>query len=198
MLELDSDRRRVAEVISKQDRIFDRLGQLEYTLGLQDSKPKVFEDIENTMAEMKAEIATNKNEAEFRVTCCDQKLETLERDVKEACTNMKALESLNHMRDTETKRANETIEQMKFDQSAQLTKMSTTISNFEFRISNQLSLFETSLKTSQEQVAEFDAMIREMNQFIKQTYETSTSNKIAISRLSDMKIESKEFYETRD
>ena len=69
--ELDSDRRRVAEVISKQDRINARLGNLEYALGLNDKKPKVFEDIENTLAEIKADIAVNRNQAEYRVTVVD-------------------------------------------------------------------------------------------------------------------------------
>ena len=59
VIELDTDRRTVAEVISKQERINQRLGNLEYALGLNDSKPKVFEEIENTLAEIKAEMAVN-------------------------------------------------------------------------------------------------------------------------------------------
>ena len=55
------DRRRVEEMTSKQDRLNYRVGQLEYALGLNDSKPKVFEDIENELADLKSEVAVNKN-----------------------------------------------------------------------------------------------------------------------------------------
>lgn len=40
--ESDTDRRKVAEVSSKYDRIISRLNQLEYSLGLSDTKPKLF------------------------------------------------------------------------------------------------------------------------------------------------------------
>ena len=69
-MEQDTDRRKVAEVISKQDKTNLRLGQLEYALGLNDSKPKVFEDIENGLADVKAEMAVNKNQADFDSNVC--------------------------------------------------------------------------------------------------------------------------------
>ena len=45
---------------------------------------------------------------------------------------------------------------------------------------------------------EFDLTLKEMNQFVKQTYETATKNTVGISKLSDMKVESKEFYAMKD
>ena len=60
-LESNADRKRVAEVSSQQVKMLGRLNNLEYALGLNDSKPKVFEDIENTLADLQSDIAVNKN-----------------------------------------------------------------------------------------------------------------------------------------
>ena len=67
---------------------------------------------------------------------CDSKLETLERDMKENVSKMKALESINAVRDTETKRANEVMEEMRLDQVAEIAKISQQIGSFEFKIQN--------------------------------------------------------------
>ena len=96
---------------------------MEYALGLNDSKPKVFENIENSLADLKADVAVNKNQADFRVAACDLKLETLNRDMFECVTNMKALESLNNVRSIETKRANDMTQQMKFDAAAETARV---------------------------------------------------------------------------
>ena len=69
--DLDIDRRKVAEINSKQDRINFRLGQLEYTLGLNDIKPQIFEDIENKVAEVRADLVISESESKFRFNLCD-------------------------------------------------------------------------------------------------------------------------------
>lgn len=40
--------------------------------------------------------------------------------------------------------------------------------------------------------------MKELQTFVKNIYATSSKNEAQISRLGDMKVESKEFYETKD
>jgi len=40
-------------------------------MGLNEAKPKIFEDIDDKIADTKATIAYNRQEAEFRVSICD-------------------------------------------------------------------------------------------------------------------------------
>jgi len=103
---LDDDRRKVAEINSKQDRVTDRLQRLEFTLGLNDKKPQIFEDIENKVAEVKSDLAISVSESNYRVSMCDARIETLERDLNNLTTEMKAIESFVKLRDVETARAN--------------------------------------------------------------------------------------------
>ena len=54
------------------------------------------------------------------------------------------------------------------------------------------------MESGTEKIKEFDLILKEMQQFLKQTYETSSRNETSIKRLSAMKVEAKEFYETKD
>ena len=44
---------------------------------LQNTKPKVFEEIDNHIADVKAIVAETRDESEYRDSLCDQKIEKL-------------------------------------------------------------------------------------------------------------------------
>ena len=110
--ESDNDRRRVAEVISKQDRIGQRLAALEYSLGLTDTRPKLFQEIDNKIADIRALIAENKNDGDFKQGINDQRLDKLEIDGRQMQSDFKAVQNLTQMRDVENKRSNQLVEQI--------------------------------------------------------------------------------------
>ena len=59
MIDLEMDRRAVATVQAEQNRIYQRLAQLEYVMQMSENKPKAFEMIDNKLADMRAEMAQN-------------------------------------------------------------------------------------------------------------------------------------------
>ena len=99
MIDLEMDRRAVATVQAEQNRIYQRLAQLEYVMQMSENKPKAFEMIDNKLADMRADMAQNQNEALYRVGCCDNKIEALTRDVKSALADIKSMESMLKLRD---------------------------------------------------------------------------------------------------
>lgn len=111
--ERDEERRKVAEICSKQDRINQKLRQIEYTLGLDANKPQVFEEIENKVAEIKADFAIYASETNHQVALCDQRVEKVERDMHSCETDMKLFKSLMNMRDKQTAEVNEKFLEMR-------------------------------------------------------------------------------------
>ena len=75
---------------------------LEYTLGLNDSKPIVFEEIDDKIADMKSSIEVNKTDVIGRMEMIDSDTEKLTREVKHVVSEMDVLTSLMTMRDQET------------------------------------------------------------------------------------------------
>ena len=61
---------------------------------MSENKPKAFEMIDNKLADMRAEMAQNQNEALYRVGCCDNRMEALNRDVSSALADIKSMESM--------------------------------------------------------------------------------------------------------
>ena len=50
MTEIDEDRQKVAQLGVDQTKIYKRIQELEYSVGLIDSKPKIFQDIDDSFA----------------------------------------------------------------------------------------------------------------------------------------------------
>ena len=49
----------------------ERLTKIEYAIGLNSSKPKVFKDLENQICDLKAAIAVADNDSQYRDTLCE-------------------------------------------------------------------------------------------------------------------------------
>ena len=79
--DMDTDRKKMAELQVKQDRIQERLRKIEYAVGLSNEKPQVFVDIENEFADLKVKIALDKTDNQYAVDLCNQKLMAQERDL---------------------------------------------------------------------------------------------------------------------
>ena len=140
--ELDSDRRKVAEVSSKQDRVNQRLMSIEYILGLSETKPKIFEDLEDKIANNKALIAENANETSYRLELMQQTMSALDSDMKSCVADMKSLDSLIRMRDTETAESNKAVELLKIKLNQETNRIEDMINNLGFTFNNKLTSFE--------------------------------------------------------
>ena len=92
--EISEDRRKVASVTSTQDRIKERLSQLEYALGLSEKRPQIFEDFDDKIADNKMQMAQNHNDMEFRTDVCDQEIDRIKINLNKVLVEMKGIESL--------------------------------------------------------------------------------------------------------
>ena len=81
-------------------------------------------------------MARHKMEAEDRANLCDQRTERLRDDVINCVGDMKNLQSLVHMRDLETKRANEQSNELKL-------KFAKEVNRLELLINNVQSIIDT-------------------------------------------------------
>ena len=196
--DLDSDRRKVAEINSKQDRINFRLGQLEYTLGLNDSKPQIFEDIENKVAEVRSDLAISESESKFRFNICDQRIEALERDLKNMTADMKQLDGLMKMRDLETTRANQQVAEIRQSIKSEFARVENIVSNVDFRLANTMQTYDSKVNDTNSKIINFEQKISEMQSFVKHSYDQSTQNRLQIQKLGSMKVEQKVFDETTE
>ena len=67
LTDMDTDRKKMAELAVKQERIAERLKKIEYTVGLSNEKPQVFVDIENDFADLKAKMAFDRTDNKYAV-----------------------------------------------------------------------------------------------------------------------------------
>ena len=96
----------MAQVMANQDRIYNRLAQLEYTMQMSENRPKAFEKIENKFADMAASIAEKHNEAMYSSGVVENRIEAMDRDMKSCQADIKSMESLLKLRDQQTERTN--------------------------------------------------------------------------------------------
>ena len=131
-------------------------------MGLNESKPKVFEDLEDKIADVKASVAQNKDESEYRDNLMEQRMETLDRDMKLCVTDMKSMESLIKMRDAETARSNKIQDEVQMTLNKEIGRLENLLSNLEFRLSNSLTGFELKQEISSTKIVNFEAIMKEM------------------------------------
>ena len=193
-----ADSRKVAEMESKHERLLARLHQVEFALGLNDSKPKVFQNIDDKFAEMRAVVALNLSESNFKVGCCDQKIASLERDLKDCLSSMRSMESLIKVRDQETQRSNQTQQEMKSMMNTQIKVLQDSIEQLDAQTRGSLDQFELKVMLQEAKIVNFEATLKESTNFLHESYLTGQKNSTEISKLRDLKVEAKDFERTRD
>ena len=72
-------------------------------MGLNDSRPKVFEEIDNKFADVKSDLAMKHVEAIYRSGICDNRIEVLDRDMKSALADIRTMDNLLKLRDATIK-----------------------------------------------------------------------------------------------
>lgn len=72
-------------------------------MGLNDARPKVFEEIENKFADVKCEMVEKHSEAIYRSGLCDNRIEVLDRDMKSCLADIRTIDNLLKLRDTTIK-----------------------------------------------------------------------------------------------
>lgn len=115
---------------------------IEYILGLSETKPKIFEDLEDKIANNKALIAENANETSYRLELMQQTMSALDSDMKSCVADMKSLDSLIRMRDTETAESNKAVELLKIKLNQETNRIEDMINNLGFTFNNKLTSFE--------------------------------------------------------
>ena len=77
----DVDRKKMVDIVFKQDRIAERLKKIEYSVGLCNEKPQIFVDIENEIADMKQGMVLNKTDLQYGIDLANQRMMSIERDL---------------------------------------------------------------------------------------------------------------------
>ena len=112
-------------------------------------------------------------------------MERLDRDMASCVADMKSLDSLIKMRVAETAQAIKNMDALKHTLKSETNRIEDIINNLDFKISNKLTIFEQTLSFSQEKIVDFDILLKEVQKFAKDTYDTSTRNSLTISTLTE-------------
>ena len=91
---MEADRKTTAEAYVKMDKILERVGKIEFALGLSNQKPKVFEDIDNHFADLKAEMALKTMESKYENSNINNKLAVQEREIANITSSIKSINGL--------------------------------------------------------------------------------------------------------
>ena len=140
--ELEQDRRNVAQVCSNQDRINSRLNNIEFAMGLNDARPKVFEEIENKFADFKCDIAEKHNDAIYRVGLCDNRIEVLDRDMRSALADIRTMDNLLKLRDDTIKETKEIQVKLKLETNERFAKIERDMAELKGRTKHDLNNFD--------------------------------------------------------
>ena len=189
----DADRRQMAELAVKQERVSERLRKIEYAVGLSNEKPQVFVDIDNEFAEMKVNRALDRTDAQYAVDLVHQKAMSQERDQMAFKAQLSSLEALIHMRDQTLEELNERTYDIQKRVSEEVGRLERASSNLDFKVNNSIANFSSDIGNMQGKVSRFDVAIAEMQKFVKTTFDLATLDHSAISQLQELKVERRDF-----
>ena len=94
MTDMEQDRRKTAEAYLRLERVQERLFRVEYALGLNKEKPKVFMDIDNNIAQLKADMAVQNLKFEHEVEQINNKISLVDRDLSGINSSIKSIDNL--------------------------------------------------------------------------------------------------------
>ena len=99
LADMDTDRRNIAMATVNLEKVFTRLERIEYSLKLSGTKPQIFVEIENTLADMVSSIALHKSETTYQTNLVNQKIQQNERELISTTQKINQIESSTNLRD---------------------------------------------------------------------------------------------------
>lgn len=99
MQDMDEDRRNVRVIQLNEQRLDERIKQLEYISGISETKPKVFQDLDNTILNMRIKMTEEIGEAVSNLKLSIARNHIVEGKMGDCEKTVRSLEKLIHLRD---------------------------------------------------------------------------------------------------
>lgn len=189
LADMDSDRRNIAMATVNLEKVFTRLERIEYSLKLSGTKPQIFVEIENTLADMVSSIALHKSESNYQTNLVNQKIQQNERELISTTQKINQIESSTNLRDKNVQECQQNLISLTKRMTTDHAKLERSLISLDGKVIISLEQNQSEVAKCTAAVKNFDEKISEMDQFVKSIFEQSSRNQTKISEIFDNKVD---------